>query len=631
MTAPVPDDVDQQTTEASSRWQMRGLQGRVALLVVLGFFGSMVVPGWIAWHSLAALTDRVVVEREADAIAAAKLVENVLQRDWRRLQEVAAAPEAQSRQTDGALSPRDDALRSAYLKGELLDRAFITDASGRVLAQDPPLRPGADPVVPASRDAFAAGRPSVASVEQTPNGDRIYLFVPIKDWRGTAVGIAGGEIDPTSPRMLALLREQPVAPGGSIDLVEASGRIVASSNPERRSRHDEHPRLIASLLQSGASVNGMCTSCHDRSKVDVEQVTAMVPIRQMHWVLSLREPEGATLADANRLRRSLFFWVPLLVVLGLLFADGVAQSVLRPIGVLRRAAERIAAGDMDPAIPPLGNDEVGRLGRSLEHMRSALKSSMEAIEQANATLEARVEERTREREVLYRQLAEREESRGRLLRQVITAQEDERKRLARDLHDETCQTVSALAMRLETAVARLPPGVDNAPLVEARTLAVRTLDELHRLIYDLRPSVLDDLGLWSAIAWYAERQLTRNGVAVRCEFNELEHRLPPLIETALFRVVQEAISNIAKHARAEQVLIQCGIAGDRLTIEIEDDGEGFDLAAVRRPTAEGHGWGLLGISERVEALGGNIVIDTAPGQGVRLVVSVQVPAEAARV
>jgi signal transduction histidine kinase len=183
-------------------------------------------------------------------------------------------------------------------------------------------------------------------------------------------------------------------------------------------------------------------------------------------------------------------------------------------------------------------------------------------------------------------------------------------------------------MRLETAIARLPPASDGAPLVEARALAVRTLDELHRLIYDLRPSVLDDLGLWSAIQWYADRQLKPRGVAVHCEFNEIERRLPPLMETALFRAVQEAVSNIAKHASAEHVLIQCGFSGDMLTIEIEDDGNGFELAAVKRPRDEGHGWGLLGITERVEALGGRVVIDTAPGQGARIVITVAVPPEA---
>jgi signal transduction histidine kinase len=319
-----------------------------------------------------------------------------------------------------------------------------------------------------------------------------------------------------------------------------------------------------------------------------------------------------------------------LLGLGLLFAYGAAQSLLRPLGVLTRTAERIAAGNMEPPIPDLGADEVGRLGRSLEHMRTQIKSSMDAIEAANAMLERRVDERTAELKALYAQLAERDEARSQLLRQVITAQEDERKRLARELHDETCQTISALNMRLETAVARLPPGADNAPLVEARALAVRTLDELHRLIYDLRPSVLDDLGLWSAIQWYADRQLKPRGVAVKCEFSEVERRLPPLMETALFRAVQEAVSNIAKHANAEHVLIQCGFDGDVLSIEIEDDGNGFEVAAVKRPKDEGHGWGLLGITERVEALGGTVVIDTAPGQGARIVVTVPVPPEAVR-
>jgi signal transduction histidine kinase len=94
--------------------------------------------------------------------------------------------------------------------------------------------------------------------------------------------------------------------------------------------------------------------------------------------------------------------------------------------------------------------------------------------------------------------------------------------------------------------------------------------------------------------------------------------------------VQESISNIAKHANAEHALIQCGFENDVLTIEIEDDGNGFEPSAVKRPKDEGHGWGLLGITERVEALGGTVVIDTAPGQGARIVITVPVPPEGAR-
>jgi signal transduction histidine kinase len=242
-----------------------------------------------------------------------------------------------------------------------------------------------------------------------------------------------------------------------------------------------------------------------------------------------------------------------------------------------------------------------------------------------------VRERTRELEGLYRELQVREEWRGQLLAKVIGAQEDERKRLARELHDETSQTLSALAMRLETAVAAFPHDLARQRLVEAKDLTVRILDELHRLIYDLRPSVLDDLGLLSAIRWYAERHLEPLGVTVRWEFSGQERRLQPQIETALFRVVQEAITNIAKYAHAATVLIQCVLKDDGIAIEIEDDGDGFDPARLAAAGDARRGLGLMGMRERVELLGGAIEIDAAPGKGVRIAVSVPLKAEASRV
>jgi len=257
-------------------------------------------------------------------------------------------------------------------------------------------------------------------------------------------------------------------------------------------------------------------------------------------------------------------------------------------------------------------------------MRVALKGSLDEIASANLALEGRVEARTRELQGLYRELQERERWREELLRKVISAQEDERKRLARELHDETSQTLSALAMKIETALAASPPGAPRERLVEARALTVRTLDELHRLIFDLRPSVLDDLGLLSAIRWYAERHLEPLGIIVQFEASGFERRLRPELETALFRVAQEAITNIAKHAGAETVLIQCLERDGRVTIEIEDDGKGFAPESLPPPAARERGLGLMGMRERVELFGGTIELDSAPGQGTRVKVSVKV-------
>jgi signal transduction histidine kinase len=181
--------------------------------------------------------------------------------------------------------------------------------------------------------------------------------------------------------------------------------------------------------------------------------------------------------------------------------------------------------------------------------------------------------------------------------------------------------MSALAMKIETALAAWPGEASRDRLTEARTLTVRTLEELHRLIFDLRPSVLDDLGLLSAIRWYAERHLGSRGISVRCEFSGIEARLSPELETALFRVSQEAITNIAKHSRAETVLIQVLERDDVIAIEIEDDGEGFDPSSLPPPAARERGLGLLGMRERVELFGGTIEIESAPGRGTRIAVS----------
>jgi signal transduction histidine kinase len=148
------------------------------------------------------------------------------------------------------------------------------------------------------------------------------------------------------------------------------------------------------------------------------------------------------------------------------------------------------------------------------------------------------------------------------------------------------------------------------------------IDGLHSVIYDLSQSMLDDLGLLPAIREYARVHLQSKGIAVHCECGD---DLPPIdadVQTAVYRVVQEALTNVMRHAHAEAVQIACAITGDSLTIEIEDDGVGFDPERVSRPRSTGEGLGLLGMRERLALLGGTIGIDATPGSGTRITVSV---------
>jgi two-component system sensor histidine kinase UhpB len=260
-------------------------------------------------------------------------------------------------------------------------------------------------------------------------------------------------------------------------------------------------------------------------------------------------------------------------------------------------------------------------------MRRALKDSLHEIATANRTLEQRVEARTAELSRLYSELQSRDRQRAALLAKVIGAQEDERKRVAREIHDESCQLLVALDLHLSAALTEVPSGQPREALIAARALSAQTQDALRGLMYDLRPAVLDDAGLIPAIRSCADRHLVPAGVKPRLELPSDLARLPHEIETALFRAAQEVIINIERHARADRALIQVRKEPDgHLVIEIEDDGEGFDPAALQ-PSPEGRGLGLLGVRERIDLVGGVTEIDSAPGAGTRVTLRVPIPAE----
>jgi len=224
---------------------------------------------------------------------------------------------------------------------------------------------------------------------------------------------------------------------------------------------------------------------------------------------------------------------------------------------------------------------------------------------------------------LYRELQRRERMRGELLQKVITAQEAERKRIARELHDQTSQALAALTVAVGTAAAQAADGVDvSDSLSRMRSLAVDTLDEVHRLIFDLRPTLLDDLGLTAAMRWYAESRLAEAGIKVRVEVAGEERRLAPQVETALYRVVQEAVNNAANHSGAQSFTLTFVLDADRVTIQMMDDGWGFDMAELAKSRDRKRGLGFLGMKERVELLGGSFVFYSELGGGTKVTIEV---------
>lgn len=231
---------------------------------------------------------------------------------------------------------------------------------------------------------------------------------------------------------------------------------------------------------------------------------------------------------------------------------------------------------------------------------------------------------------LYRRLDDGRKRYQTLLRQMITIQEEERKRIARELHDETSQQLTALALNLQALIEMMEMGDVKATEIKAmlkrtHNIAVQATAEVVRLIKELRPTLLETLGLAAAIHNLAETNLASRGIDVATEFKGMEQRrLSPEAEVTLFRVAQEAMSNIVKHSEAKKAIIRLECNNNECILCIEDDGKGFNVSEITRIEKDGRGAGLFGVRERVAVVGGEAYIESQPGKGAKAIAKVPV-------
>lgn len=261
----------------------------------------------------------------------------------------------------------------------------------------------------------------------------------------------------------------------------------------------------------------------------------------------------------------------------------------------------------------------GALGeeRAVEALRSGatdyvLKHGLARL--ASAVRRALEERREHERHLATRRALELSQERLRALsRRLLEVQEAERGRLARDLHDDVGQALTALKIQLES-LARADGAI--APRVQECVETTRhTLERVRQLSLSLRPLQLDDLGLVAALRSHLDRQASIGGLTPHFAAAEAPHGVPADVETACFRVAQEAINNVLRHAQAQNLWLRLFTAGGRLALSVRDDGRGFELDAARRRGAAGASLGLVGMEERVALAGGTLDLRSSSGQG----------------
>ncbi|MDL1916779.1 sensor histidine kinase [Anaerolineae bacterium CFX4] len=319
-------------------------------------------------------------------------------------------------------------------------------------------------------------------------------------------------------------------------------------------------------------------------------------IAQNGGLLRLGLSRDIIMQTVDRVTVQLLAITAVMVAVGFAAAFFLTWILTRPVLELVSATHAVAKGDFSPRVERWADDEIGELASAFNHMTESLAQA-------------------------ERERIDRDRLREQYISGVIGAQENERQRIARELHDSTSQSLTLLLVGLQNVKQTDDLVSVRTQVDDLRGVIANTLDEIRDISWRLRPRALDDLGLASAIRNYVQDYQRRHGIPVEAVISGLEGRLALEQETAVYRIVQEGLTNIARYAQANAVSLIVTRKAGRLKIIIEDDGVGFDPDEVARRRVS---LGLHGIRERAALFGGTLTIESTPGQGTSLFIEMPV-------
>lgn len=558
-----------------SSW--RGLIPRLFLITILPLtllllgitFGSLSVHQ-SAMRALVAERDRRAVR-----ISARSLEEQIRQRTYAIRSLALAAWNSDPTVLDSILAS------SAFLLSDFDGGLAFLSAEGQVEASRgdwswwAARREGLFPML---RESLAQSNtaPAVVTSFTHPAQDKRYLivFVPLAGHERIAAGAysvvslveaALGEIDPAS----------------SLWMVDQNGALVYASGPVPSGEPLQHPGVADAL-------NGKRGSTYLQVGQD-EHVIAYAPLPSVGWALLIEEPwETVSTPTLRMTQMAPLVLVPVLLLALVALWFGVRQ-VVQPLQKLEAKAAKLAWGDFQAIEQPVqGIPEIRRLQSELIHLARKVRAAQQGL-------------------------------RG-YIGAMTLAQEEERRRLSHELHDDTLQALIALKQRVQLAQMRSKDEEDAQSLAEIVSLTEQTITNLRRLTRALRPVYLEDLGLVTALKMLAQETSQTMGIPVDFQRIGEERRLPPEVELALYRMTQEALSNVARHARATAAWVRFTFAESQITLEVIDNGIGFQVPNSPAEFVPGGHFGLLGLYERADLIGAKLKIQSAPGKGTHLTI-----------
>jgi signal transduction histidine kinase len=525
----------------------------LTVLLLLVTFGS------VAWH-----------ERDMRAL--------VGERDERAVQSAAAALESELHHRAVIVSMLADGdSANADLRSDFDGGIAYFNSAGLIQTATP--SPLWDSISPNDLASASASSPDIFFSAPLIDPASKKFFVVVSVYSPSRKMIVAGAFTPASLASEVFSSTYPAHSHATIFLMDSSRRLLYVSGalaPE--SLPADHPGVAEALRgESGAQYVVMS---------DAEHVVAYSPITTTGWAVITEEEWGHVVSpslQATQMAPLVFIPIFLLALIALWFG---AKQIVQPLQKLEAKAAALAAGDFDAIKESVGGiSEVQRLQKELTEMSRKVQAAQMGLHD--------------------------------YIGAITAAQEDERLRLAHELHDETIQAVIALKQRIQLAEKSVKDKRGKQTLQELENLAEQTVENLRRIIRALRPIYLEDLGLVTAL-----EMLARETKSLRVDFRRAGHeqRLERHVELALYRIAQEALGNVARHAQANSAALELHFSARDIQLTISDDGVGFVMPASPTDFASSGHFGLLGMKERAEALGGKFEVKSQAGSGTRVAV-----------
>ncbi|MCA9858521.1 MAG: HAMP domain-containing protein, partial [Thermomicrobiales bacterium] len=385
----------------------------------------------------------------------------------------------------------------------------------------------------------------------------------------------------------------------SVMLLSSDGIIADQETP------NDTGRALNSQLEGAIAeaVAGKRVRINYTDEQDMQRMGVLLPVEYpgAQWAVAVTGPSPANYRPNESLVQDSLIALATAVAATLLLSVIFGELTARPLRRLTTEAAAIAAGDLDNQVEPVGRGEVYSLSLSLRDMANRLTSQVKEVEEAR--------EQTAEQNDLMREL----------LRRTVRLQEDERRRIAGDIHDAVSPLITGALYRVrallltETSTVHTNGNGDseaNEGLVATSELLEQSMDELHNVIFALRPPDLDDVGLEAAVERYVN-QINRTGLPSELEVSGELRRLSPEVRLGIYRIIQEALHNALRHAHADEAVVKIEYRDNELRASVRDNGSGFDIESAGRSMS----LGLLSMRERAAAIGADLDIVSRPGAG----------------